>query len=70
MGCRRLRSADVAWAAFCGRSAWATTRRYLIKGDRLQALDVNLDQSRVQVRYRSARHAVIEDRRGADEAIP
>ncbi|MEA5125780.1 FG-GAP repeat protein [Xanthomonas floridensis] len=48
----------------------AATRRYLIKGDRLQALDVSADQSRVLVRYRSASHGVIEGWIRADEAMP
>ncbi|WP_372360355.1 hypothetical protein ACDH70_18310 [Xanthomonas axonopodis pv. poinsettiicola] len=48
----------------------ATTRRYVIEGDRLQALDVSADQSRVRVRYRSASHALIEGWIRADEAMP
>lgn len=47
-----------------------TTRRYLIKGDRLEALDVSADQTRLQVRFRSAGHAESTGWISADQAMP
>lgn len=47
-----------------------TTRRYLIEGDRLEALDVSTDQTRLQVRFRSAGHAESTGWIRADQAMP